>query len=360
MFTIQDLKNHLHVLSLLALSPARAREVVPYVAGLDEGQRAHLLALTDSHHVVLRALQPLAQAAAKAGVSDVAEFAQTALAKERARIENGLAFLNAICREVESAGWPVVVIKTLDHWPDFGNDLDLFTQTDHEFVAQLLFGKFKASRLPRTVGDHLANKRSYRIPGLDQEVEIHFGRLGQAGEHVDLANRFIARRRAMQAGERTFPVPAPEERVIAGTLQRMYRHLYFRVCDILNTVTLVEAGVLDYAELRAASDLGGIWPGTATFLVIASEYSGQYRGTGLMLPSDVISSARFGADKLFARDRFLCFPVMPEGAVLYTRQLKHTVMRGNLPATARLSLLPPLASAAALAYAVAGSSERIW
>ena len=356
----EDLRNHLHALSTLAFSPARAADVVPYVAGLNAGRRTHLLALTDAHHVVLRALQPLAKAAAAVGAPEVSEFADTALTKEHARIENALSFLEAVCGELESAGCSVVVMKTLDHWPDFGNDLDLFTQADHKMVTQLLVRKFNASRLPRTIGDHLAGKRSYRLPGLDQDVEIHFRRLGQAGEHSDLAGRFISRRRTMQASGRRFLVPAPEERVIAGTLQRMYRHLYFRVCDTLNTATLVESGALDYAELRAACDIGGIWPGAATFLEIISECLRKYRGVGLPLHAEVASSALFGAYKLFPRGRFLYFPVMPEGVVLYTRQLRHTARHGRLSAAARLSLLPPLASAAALAYAVVGSSERIW
>ncbi len=82
--------------------------------------------------------------------------------------------------------------------------------------------------------------------------------------------------------------------------------------------------------------------------------------TGLELPADVVSAALFGAEKLFARGRFLYFPVLPQGLALYTRQLARTVLRGDVPATVRLSLLPPLASVAALAYGVAGSSERIW
>src|SRR5205807_7954225 len=119
-----------------------------------------------------------------------------------------------------------------------------------------------------------------------------------------------------------------------STLQRMYRHLYFRVCDILNTATLIESRAVDYTELRAGADRGGIWAGVATFLVIVSNYLEQYRGAGLELPADVVSSALFGAEKLFARGRFLYFPVVPQGLALYTRQLARTVLRGDVPATA--------------------------
>jgi hypothetical protein len=231
---------------------------------------------------------------------------------------------------------------------------------DERRVRNILLCRFNSRPLTRTVGDHLAHKRSFALEGLSQEVEIHIGRLGQAGEHVGLARRFIDRRVPVKFNGYAFLSPAPEERIIVGTLQRMYRHLYFRICDMLNTCRMIESGWVDYRELRAAADLGGIWEGVATYLRITSEYLRAYRGIGLDLPKEVLAAAHFGADKMFARGKFLNIPVLPEGFTLYARQFAQLARRGNLPATARLSLLPPLASVAALVYAVAGSSDRIW
>jgi hypothetical protein len=353
-------KTDLHNLSLLAMSPARASEALCYVAGLSSEARARFLMLADTNHVVLRALAPLEQAAISAGVGDVALFASGALDREHARIAKALKFLDKISRELESAGCPVAVMKTLDHWPDFGNDLDLITMADEHRVQSVFLHKFNGRPLTRTVGDHLAHKRSFALEGLQQEVEIHIGRLGQAGEHIELARRILDRRMPVEFNGYTFLSPAPEERIIVGTLQRMYRHLYFRVCDIVNTARMIESGWVDYKELRAAADLGGIWDGVATYLRITSEYLREYRGTGLDLPKEVLASARFGADKMFARGKFLCLPVLPQGLALYANQFARLARSGNVPATARLSLLPPLASVAAVAYAVAGSSDRIW
>jgi hypothetical protein len=293
-------------------------------------------------------------------VADVAQFARTALKTEQARIANALKFLDEIFQELECAGCPVAVMKTLDHWPDFGNDLDLITMADERRIQSIFRSRFNGRPLTRTLGDYLAHKRSFALPGLREEVEIHIGRLGQAGEHIELARRFLTRRIPVEFNGYTFLSPAPEERILAGTLQRMYRHLYFRVCDILNTARMIESGCVDYKQLRTAADLGGIWDGVATYLRITSEYLREYRGTGLDLPEQVLAAARFGADKMFARGKFLCIPVLPQSLALYANQFAHFARSGNLTATARLSLLPPLASVAALAYAVAGSSDRIW
>jgi hypothetical protein len=51
---------------------------------------------------------------------------------------------------------------------------------------------------------------------------------------------------------------------------------------------------------------------------------------------------------------------LPQGLALYAQQFGHTAKSGDVPGIARLSLIPPLASVAALVYAVVGRSERIW
>lgn len=351
---------HLRALSLLLLCPERSAEAVRHVAGLDQAGRAELLRIASAHHVVIRALEPLEREAEATGHAEVTGFAQAALNQERDRIAKALVGLERICAEFETASCAVAVMKTLDHWPDFGNDLDLITMADERGVQRIFQHRLNGQPLTRTVGDYLAHKRSFALKGLREEVEVHIGRLGQAGEHIELARRFLARRVPVEFNGVTFLSPAPEERIIAGTLQRMYRHLYFRVCDILNTARTIECGSVDYNDLRAAADLGGIWAGVATYLRITSEYLREYRGTGLDLPKEVLAAARFGANKMFVRGKFLWFPAVPQGLILYINQFAQLARRGNLGATARLSLLPPLASVAALAYAVAGSSDRIW
>jgi hypothetical protein len=74
----------------------------------------------------------------------------------------------------------------------------------------------------------------------------------------------------------------------------------------------------------------------------------------------VLSDATVGGDKIYPRARFLRLPIMPYGAKLYTQQITQAAFRGNVPATFRLSLLPPLASAAAVAFRITGSDKGVW
>jgi len=347
----------IHCLSRLTLDPEEADTALSYLAALSDEQRIAFESVADSNHVPLRALQaaqPLAN-----GHPDLASWIAEVIARQEQRINNALTFLHRICQELENAGCPVTVMKSLDHWPDLGNDLDLFTTADATRVRDVMTSRMSARTEQRSWGDRLANKWNYLLPGLPELIEVHAQRLGQTGEQTEMARRFITRRVAKTVGGFTFHVPAPEERVIVATLQRMYRHFYFRVCDIVNTITLLEAGEIDFTELKLAAEIGGIWNGVATYLNIVCDYASKYCGSTPSLPTTVLNAARIGGNAVYVGGRFIRVPI-PDGAKLYGRQFASIAAHGDVAGAMRLSLLPPLASAAAVAYRVTGSDKGIW
>ena len=290
-----DFRPYLDALCRLTLNPAGASHAVAFVAGLNGEEREHFAALADSHHVVIRALSTVER---KMFVNaDLKTWASAAIATEKQRISNALVHLNDVCNALEAAGCSTTVMKSLDHWPDLGNDLDLFTTADEQRVAAVMTEKFAAHIEPRSWGDRLANKWNFTLPGLKEAIEVHCKRLGQTGEHTAMARRFVTRRMPKALNGYTFMVPAPEERVIVATLQRMYRHFYFRVCDIADNAALIDSGALDYLELHKAALQGGIWPGVATFLCIVADYVQRYAGRTLALPDEVRSGAHSAGDR---------------------------------------------------------------
>lgn len=348
----------IHSLLQLTLSPANAGAAVAYVGRLSPSERENFESVADSNHVVVRALQA-ALPKLQPG-SEQANWARDVIARQERRIQNALPILHRICSELENAGCPTTVMKSLDHWPDLGNDLDLFTTGDEKRVKEVMVTRMAARVDPRSWGDRLANKWNFCVPGLPELIEVHAQRLGQTGEQRQMARRFVTRRVQKTLGGCVFQVPASEERVIVATLQRMYRHFYFRVCDIANTVALLDSGEVDFAELKRAADMGGIWNGVATYLKIVCDYAQKYRGSSPTLPAQVLAAARFGGEAVYVGGKFLRIPIMPNGAKLYTEQVTNVALRGDVPATLRLSLLPPLASAAAVAYKLTGSDKGVW
>ncbi len=355
-------KEYVEELSRLTLGRdgSDAAQAVEFALHLNTAQRQEFVDIANSHHVVIRALTKLQQAAALGGKPELADWASEVIAQECARIDRALPVLDSVCKALEENACPATVIKSLDHWPDLGNDLDLYTTGEQRAVVRMMMQRFKAKVEARSWGDRLARKWNFAIPELRESVEVHCQRLGQTGEHTELARRFVTRRVYRTLQGYSFPVPAPEERVIVATLQRMYRHFYFRLSDIVNTAALLDTNAIDLEELRRAAELGGIWPGVATYLRLVSDYTGQYRGTAPELPMWAREASLFGGQVMFVKNCFIRVPVIPHGAQLYTRQVTRTALRGDVPATFRLSLLPPLASVAAVAYKLTGSDKGIW
>ena len=286
--------------------------------------------------------------------------AAAAIASERARIVKAIGFLNVICAAFDKEGLDVTVMKSLDHWPDLGSDLDLYTNAPPRAVCALMLRRFGAQIAPRSWGDRLAGKWNFNIPGLPEPVEVHMQRLGQTGEQLILASQLPARSRSVNIEGYTFRVPAVSDRLMISTLQRMYRHFYFRLCDVVDSAGLSTAGEIDYADLRSAATAAGIWEGVATYLVIVSDYVRRYGSPGLELPKLVTDSARFTGDVVYFSRGFIRVPILPQSARLYRSQLMGLIRKRELHSSARLGLLPWLATAAAVGHKITGSDKGIW
>lgn len=349
--------EHASKLGSRAKVSARATELVRLLKSqdLEELQR---LAMTN--HVIMRSFAALEPVLDVEGNLQAAELVGLAIQEERARIQHALSFLHEICSALQDGGCQAIVIKSLDHWPDLGSDLDLYTDAPATRVVQVMQAKFKAKVDERSWGDRLANKWNFVVPGLPELVEIHVGRLGQTGEQTAVTRSVSARARVEAVGPHSFRVPAPEDRIVISTLQRMYRHFYIRLCDIIDNASLLDSHLIDFGYLHSLGLSAGLWDGIATYLNIISEYAEAYRGYGAPLTSLVTGSAKFGIEKVRFRRDFLRVPILPQSLNLYAGELKTLLMRGDLRNSLRLSLLPGLATAAALEQKLTGSDKGIW
>lgn len=330
-------------------------EMSTLVASFNEAEWKTLHSLASSHHVVLRGLPRLLSLP----VGAESDWISAAIETEQARIDRALSFLSPICETLGQAG-PVVVIKSLDHWPDMGSDLDLYTKAKARDVVTIMRSRFGARLSRQSWGDRIANKWNFEIPGLPEPIEVHVQRLGQMGEQRLIGDSLVARSSPMQFGAYTFRVPSLEDRMILSTLQRMFRHFYIRLCDIVDLGQSLERGGIDFDYLRSLAKMSGLWQGLATYLKIVSDYLRQYRGNGVPLPAFLLAAARFGNEKVRFAQKFLRIPIVPDSARFYTAELTELFCSGEIRNTLRLGLLPFLATAAAVEYRITGSDKGIW
>ena len=329
-----------------------------YISALNNKELAEFIRVADLHHVTVRALRVIQKAATDLGKESLEHWSQSLLDAQRRRIEHAVRALVPICTALEATGCSATVIKSLDHWPDLGSDIDLYTPGDADIVIGVMRYEFNAKLEPRSWGDHLAGKWNFSIPGLPELIEVHVQYLGQTGEHKAMARRVIQRSVTKEVNGHEFCVPAPEERILISTLQRIYRHFYFRLCDMADFASLLQSGGVNFTELRRAAEAGGIWPGVATFLLLVTKYAAAY-GNSIDIPADVISWAYSQNIRVHLGGDFLRVPMLP-AARLYGSQLLTAGRHHDLRAMCRLPLLPPLALTALLAYRFTGSDKGIW
>jgi len=71
------------------------------------------------------------------------------------------------------------------------------------------------------------------------------------GEQSLIGQSVIAPAKAVQFGAYCFRVPSVEDRMIISTLQRMFRHFYRRLCDVLDLARSADQCAIDYDYLRS-------------------------------------------------------------------------------------------------------------
>jgi hypothetical protein len=360
---MNDVKNSASNLTLLshlllgADSDKNSEQLTQSISRCDRQDLGELWKLATSHHVIMRTFPRLSRIMAASGIAH-AEWVENAVASEQARISNALSFLFPICQALKEIG-DVIVIKSLDHWPDLGSDLDLYTNAEGADVVGVMLARFNARVAKQSWGDRLANKWNFTVPGLPELVEVHVGRLGQTGEQVAISRSLVSRAIPAQFESYSFRVPVAEDRVIISTLQRMYRHFYLRLCDIADIARLLESRTVDFVRLKSLAQSAGLWDGVATYLNIVDEYVQSYREEGLPLPALVTRAARFGNERITFGRNFLRVPVFPQATGLYFSELRRLLLNGELQNTLRLSLLPCIAAAAALNWKLTGN-EGVW
>jgi len=331
-----------------------------YVFALKQAGLVDFLQQAQTQRVLRRILAVLHENLHRARHGYSIEMLGVALSQERERASTAIAFLQAIVDNFEQRGHPIMVMKTLDHWPDTGSDLDLLVGAPEHVVVSIFENDFCAKRQAPSWGDRLAHKYNFRIPGLGELVEVHVGCLGQTGEQKNLASCLLSRKVYEDFGRNSLPVPMPEDRIVIATLQRMYRHFYIRLTDIVNIFGLLASGRIHFDQLQSVAEIGAIWPGVSTLLVIVHQHGLSYGGSASELPEIVREAAQFGARQTYLGKKFVRVPILPQAAKLFLRQWAGNMQKHDFKATMRISLLPLLATAAFLSFRLTGDDKGVW
>jgi hypothetical protein len=358
-YTTQRTFDSLGTLLLSSDRDVQFHDEVTYLSTFSREQFHDLLKQAEKQRVLRRTLIAL-RANLPDSARDIVAECDVLLAREQERVNAALACLQEILVRFDRKGLAVTAMKTLDHWPDTGSDLDLLVDASDSQVCQIFETELKAQRQAQSWGDRLAHKFNFRVPGLGELVEVHVGCLGQTGEQKALALGVLSRCTRQDYSGYSIPVPAMEDRIVIAALQRMYRHYYIRLTDIVNIFRLLQEKRIDFQGLESIASAASVWLGVATLVSVVAQHAQRYGGEAVLLPKAVEKTARFDSTSTYLDRNFVRVPLMPEATDLYLHQLAGNGRNHNFAAVARLSLLPVLATAAFVSFRLTGDDKGVW
>lgn len=350
----------LHDLSRLLLRPdAVARPAIELLSELAEPEQQEFLAVAEMHRVLVRSLRALRRQA-KISSTELPEWVLLVLRDEEAEAQKSVAMFAAVCGMLCAAGFPAVVIKSLDHWPDLGSDFDIYTAGPADDLRSLMQKNFDARVQTQSWSDRLAGKWRFEIRGLNRLIEIHLGGLGQTGQQAHMGRSTLRRRITRAFDDYKFSVPSPEDQILIRSIDRCYRHYSLRICDIVDIVEVIRTHSIDFDFLKRESKRAGIRKGVCSYLSIVDGYYSRYGDEHLFLPSWVRKGAAFSVDKIYGHAGLFRIPIFPQGADLFRHELTKAIRRKDVKKAVRTSLIPPLAVAAGAQFRIRGRDKGIW
>lgn len=360
MSTHQPQLEHFHHLSslVLALQDAHANDY-EFSIRLKEQERQKFIRTAINHRILVRSLCALANHAERS-CFPTPDWILAALTTEQARTPHALNIISSVCAVLDTSGFPAVVIKSLDHFPDLGSDFDIYTSGSERDIKKLMRENFDAQLESKSLSERLACKYRFRIPNLEKPLEIHRGRLGQTGQQVRMGRLILQRRVKKSFGGHKFTVPAPEDQILLRVVDRFYRHYCLRLCDIADIAQLIQSSTLDFEYLKNESKRAGIRKGVCAYLEIVDQFYWLYRGEHLRLPPWVWKGASFDADSVYVHAGLLRIPLFPQSAGLFTHELAKAIRRKDIKKSLRTGVIPALAVAAAARFRITGRDKGIW
>ena len=313
--------------------------------GINPDDLAHLhwdflLNLLKKNIITIRALTTLKGIEPNPSISAMFD---RILDKENARTSRMLQLIGKISQVFEEEGIDFLVIKTLDHYPDMGNDVDIFVLDGYKGVDAVIKNGFGASVLEASVGDKLAGKRNYKVNGYPFALEVHYNRLGQVGEHKAYP-KILMRNRQTAAidGIKTF-IPSPEDQLILRVIQRIYRHFNIRISDVFNTINALNHNDLNWNYLLDITKQIGIFEGLCLYMSYMNQIYRKFFEYDMLSPDLGRVLIKNGLEDLGFKNLHYRFPLFSIPSKVYLKKFFSDFKDFDWEGVGRLSLLLPLA-----------------
>lgn len=274
------------------------------------------------------------------------EIYQQAVNEEKNRIGRGIELMAEISKVFEAAGIDFVFFKNYQHYPDMGEDIDLFVHGQTNKADSVLISNFKASCCKRTLLHRIAGKTQYSLEGWAIEVEIHHGRMGPMGEHIVFPKSMVENRRVVEIEGVKLWVPSQEDQFIIQVLQRVYGRFYLRISELLYAVKAILMERFDWDYIIETTKSIGIFDGVRFYLNCVGLIYQNVMNKSLPLIKPELSAPKAPVKMKFS-DFHYRLPLQMVARTLYIKKFFLDIRAARGGAVGRTCLLPFFAALSA-------------
>lgn len=261
------------------------------------------------------------------------------LSEEKIRCSRSLDLIRTVSADFETDNIPYCFIKSLDNYPDFGNDVDIFFGATLEFVREYILKKYKGIPQKRKVSEFLCAKQSFKSPHWPL-LEIHCRKAGQVGEHDVLAERLVAHRVTKSVDGITHYTPSPVDTLLYIIIHRLYRHLYFKAADLINAYVLLKNSSVNEEEFLDIAGQLGITEGVRHMLGILQGICKDLFAADLL--TDRMRDIADPKAELYFKKNFFRIPLFTIPPRLFATEFFSYIKKGRWNSVSRLLAVPVL------------------
>lgn len=283
------------------------------------------------------------------------EFEYSELVRlERERINKTGAFigtLSALCRQ---EGMVHLFLKSLQHYPDMGHDIDLLIMDRSRKFDKILVKKFGPKSLRGNIVNLLSGKTDFILDSCPSSVEIHHGRIGHVGEHTHYPVFLMKNSHMVMLDDAHFPIPSLEDQLLIQTIQRIYCHFYVRISDLVCSIKLLQNRKLDWDYIVGTAKEINIIEGLRAYLSYVNEAHCNIFAKNIV-PELIWRSLECGRYRcLTFRNSYYRYPMLSVTNKVYLNKIAKDVISGKFVSALRSTLI----SAVGLFYLAKNVSKR--
>lgn len=280
-----------------------------------------------------------------AGVSIPESFA-AAVEDERQSNREKLELMRRVGRACEEGGVPFILAKAFHHYPDMGDDVDLYVLSRSADVDAVVLKGLDVVAHKRSLTDRLAAARCYSVRGSGVKLDIHHGRVWAYGEHDSFINALIKNARRVQIEGTEFGAPSPEDLLVVEATQRVYGRSSIRLAPVAGTIRTFRGGALDWGRVLRTAQKFGALPGLSCYLTYVEQIHVEVFGRELLGEDERKALVTDGWGRVEFAGGAYRFPYLRVARKVYLKMFRSAALSGNWKSLSRLTLAPLVAAAA--------------